>query len=73
MSAQIDFLALYRELGIDPTCSPEAFKHAYRRRVSELHPDRGSDVVGPGARGGGADAGAPGNLPCACRKSSAAA
>lgn len=43
MSAQIDFLALYRELGIDPTCSPEAFKHAYRRRVSELHPDRGSE------------------------------
>src|SRR5690606_12070703 len=43
MSAQIDFLALYRELGIDPTCSREAFKHAYRRRVSELHPDRGSE------------------------------
>lgn len=40
MNAQIDFLSLYRELGIDPDCSPEAFKHAYRRRVSELHPDR---------------------------------
>lgn len=40
MNPQIDFLALYRELGIDPGCSPEAFKHAYRRRVSELHPDR---------------------------------
>ena len=40
MSAQTDFLALYRELGIDPSCSPEAFKRAYRRRVSELHPDR---------------------------------
>ncbi len=40
MNAQIDFLWLYRELGIDPGCSPEAFKHAYRRRVSELHPDR---------------------------------
>lgn len=40
MNAQIDFLALYRELRIDPDCSPDAFKHAYRRRVSELHPDR---------------------------------
>jgi hypothetical protein len=40
MTSQIDFFALYRELGIEPECSPEAFKHAYRRRVSELHPDR---------------------------------
>ena len=47
MSAQTDFLALYRELGIDPACSPEAFKRAYRRRVSELHPDRS----GKGMRG----------------------
>ena len=47
MNAQIDFLSLYRELGIDPDCSPEAFKHAYRRRVSELHPDRN----GTGASG----------------------
>src|SRR5690606_31751490 len=47
MNAQVDFLTLYRELGIDPECSPEAFKHAYRRRVSELHPDRtGSGVAG---------------------------
>jgi hypothetical protein len=43
MTPQIDFLALYRELGIDPACSPEAFKRAYRRRVSELHPDRGGE------------------------------
>lgn len=47
MNAQIDFFALYRELRIDPDCSPEAFKHAYRRRVSELHPDRS----GRGMRG----------------------
>lgn len=47
MSAQTDFLALYLELGIDPSCSPEAFKRAYRRRVSELHPDR----TGEGAAG----------------------
>ncbi len=47
MSAQTDFLALYRELGIDPSCSPEAFKRAYRRRVSELHPDRtGEGIAG---------------------------
>ena len=43
MNAQTDFLALYRELGIDPACSPEAFKRAYRRRVSELHPDRSGE------------------------------
>ena len=45
MSAQIDFLALYRELGIDPDCAPEALKRAYRRRVSELHPDRSGEGV----------------------------
>lgn len=36
----IDFSRLYRELHTDPRCSLEAFKHAYRRRVAELHPDR---------------------------------
>ena len=41
-SAQIDFLP-HREL-IDLTCSPEAFKHAYRR-VSELHPDRAAKAT----------------------------
>lgn len=46
MNAQTDFLALYRELGIDPACSPEAFKRAYRRRVSELHPDRSGEDEG---------------------------
>lgn len=39
----IDFIRLYRELGIAPDCSLEAFKQAYRRRVGELHPDRTAD------------------------------
>jgi hypothetical protein len=46
MTPQTDFLALYRELGIDPACSPDALKRAYRRRVSELHPDRVSEDAG---------------------------
>lgn len=43
MNAGIDFIALYRELGIQPECSPDEFKRAYRKRVSELHPDRFGD------------------------------
>ncbi|MDH5833920.1 J domain-containing protein [Luteimonas kalidii] len=46
MTPQTDFIALYRELGIDPACSPDAFKRAYRRRVSELHPDRSQEGAG---------------------------
>lgn len=45
-SNRTDFIALYRELGIDPECSPEELKRAYRRRVSELHPDRVGDSGG---------------------------
>lgn len=37
----IDFGALYGELGVVPDCSPEEFRHAYRRRVARLHPDQG--------------------------------
>lgn len=39
----IDFIRLYRELGIAPDCSLDTFKQAYRRRVGELHPDRTDD------------------------------
>lgn len=41
MSGDFDFIALYRELGVDADCSLEEFRRAYRRRVGELHPDRG--------------------------------
>lgn len=43
MTDQIDFIALYRELGIEPTCSIDRLRLAYRRRVAGLHPDRGGD------------------------------
>ncbi len=35
-----DFSLLYSELDLSPDCSLEDFKCAYRRRISELHPDR---------------------------------
>lgn len=35
-----DFSKLYSELGVQPACSLNEFKLAYRRRVAELHPDR---------------------------------
>ncbi|WP_334178682.1 DnaJ domain-containing protein [Pseudoxanthomonas sp.] len=40
MNHGADFLALYEALGVGPECDPDAFKRAYRRRVSGLHPDR---------------------------------
>jgi hypothetical protein len=41
MVGEMDFLALYRELGITPaTCNLSEFKLAYRRRMKQLHPDR---------------------------------
>ncbi len=46
MTADTDFAALYRELGIDPGDGMDAFRRAYRRRVAELHPDRRSDGDG---------------------------
>ena len=37
---QTDFIGLYRELGVEPDCSVDQFRLAYRRRVADLHPDR---------------------------------
>jgi hypothetical protein len=39
MAEDTDFVALYDELGLDAECSMADFKHAYRRRVAQLHPD----------------------------------
>lgn len=37
---QPDFNHLYRELGLRPDCSVDALRTAYRRRLSQQHPDR---------------------------------
>lgn len=37
---RLDFSQLYAQLDIEPGCSLEEFRHAYRRRISALHPDR---------------------------------
>ena len=39
MAEDTDFVALYEELGLGAECSMADFKHAYRRRVAQLHPD----------------------------------
>ncbi|GGK09042.1 J domain-containing protein [Luteimonas terricola] len=46
MTHQTDFFVLYRELGIEPECSMDGLRLAYRRRVADLHPDRGGDSGG---------------------------
>jgi hypothetical protein len=45
MSVPTDFLRLYQELGIAPGANIEEIKRAYRRRVSELHPDRPDNLL----------------------------
>ena len=44
MAEDTDFAALYRELGIDATCSLADLRAAWRRRVAKLHPDQGGDA-----------------------------
>ncbi len=43
MTTTPDFSKLYGQLKLRPDCSLEEFKHAYRRKVATLHPDR----IGP--------------------------
>lgn len=43
MPDEAAFFALYEELGLEAGCSLEELKHAYRRHVSQLHPDRGGE------------------------------
>ena len=50
MIADMDFIALYEELGLAPgACSLSEFKLAYRRRMQQLHPDRNPDPTGDSA------------------------
>ncbi|MEQ1512399.1 MAG: J domain-containing protein [Lysobacteraceae bacterium] len=48
MAEDTDFGALYRELGIDSTCSLAELRGAWRRRVSKLHPDQGGSAENTG-------------------------
>jgi hypothetical protein len=48
MAEDTDFAALYRELGIDSTCSLAELRGAWRRRVSKLHPDQGGSAEDTG-------------------------
>lgn len=47
-SAAPDFTAMYRELGVDATCSLADLRAAWRRRVSKLHPDQGGSTEDTG-------------------------
>ncbi len=48
MAEDTDFAALYRELGIDATCSLAELRGAWRRRVAKLHPDQGGSAEDTG-------------------------
>jgi hypothetical protein len=39
-NSHTDFLALFQELGLPANCTLDELKLAFRRRVSQLHPDR---------------------------------
>lgn len=42
MADNSDFMALYDELGVGADCSMEQLTRTWRRRVRQLHPDRGA-------------------------------
>lgn len=48
MAEDTDFAALYRELGINATCSLAELRGAWRRRVAKLHPDQGGNAEDTG-------------------------
>ena len=48
MAGEIDFLVLYKILGLNADCELDEFKLAYRRRVAVLHPDRRVDGMNKG-------------------------
>jgi hypothetical protein len=48
MAEDTDFAALYRELGINATCSLAELRGAWRRRVAKLHPDQGGSAEDTG-------------------------
>ncbi|MET0231732.1 MAG: J domain-containing protein [Rhodanobacteraceae bacterium] len=45
-TSHTDFLTLFQELGLPPNCTLDELKLAFRRRVSQLHPDRAAGQVG---------------------------
>lgn len=49
MTTTPDFSKLYTQLNLRPDCSLEDFKHAYRRKVATLHPDRRAAGGSPSA------------------------
>jgi hypothetical protein len=40
MTANVDFIEMFHELGLSANCTLDEFKRAYRRCVAQLHPDR---------------------------------
>ncbi len=45
-TSHTDFLTLFQELGLPANCTLDELKLAFRRRVSQLHPDRAAGQVG---------------------------